>query len=48
MWSIFVPTNDIAYTYINKSIIGKLQLVDAMPPGIIDLINAHLFPSTVY
>ncbi|MDI9858263.1 fasciclin domain-containing protein [Flectobacillus roseus] len=49
MWSIFVPTNDVLTPYINSVLLENYKSLDAMPPGIIiDLINAHLFPSTVW
>ena len=49
MWTAFIPTNDVLTQYINNVLLENYTSLDAMPPGIIiDLINAHLFPTTVW
>ena len=49
MWTAFIPTNDVLTQYINTVLLENYTSLDAMPPGIIiDLINAHLFPTTVW
>ncbi|MEA5260346.1 fasciclin domain-containing protein [Arcicella aquatica] len=49
MWTAFIPTNDVLTQYINSVLLENYTSLDAMPPGIvIDLINAHLFPTTVW
>jgi uncharacterized surface protein with fasciclin (FAS1) repeats len=48
-WTMFVPTNTALDNYINNVILQHYPVLDSVPNQvIIDLLNAHLFPTTVW
>lgn len=48
-WTMFVPTNAALDNYINNVLLQHYPVLDSVPNQvIIDLLNAHLFPTTVW
>lgn len=48
-WSIFVPTNDSLNKYINTVVLQQYPSLNSLPlPVLADLINAHMWQSTVW
>src|SRR5262249_50872698 len=48
-WTIFAPTNTAIDNYINNTILQHYPSLDSVPNQVIvDLLNAHLFPTTVW
>ncbi|MGF2412359.1 fasciclin domain-containing protein [Ferruginibacter sp.] len=48
-WTMFVPTNDSLSKYINTVVLEQYPSLNSLPLSIIaDLINAHMFQTTVW